>query len=71
MLTHHVSNHTYSMCMLNPAVERSIPAWCHMLQAKRGGLRDTDAIELLSTVFKAVLQRTGVEAQVRVRSPVI
>lgn len=34
------------------------------LQAKRGSLRDTDAIDLLSTVFKAVLEKTGVEGSV-------
>ena len=34
-------------------------------QARRGGLKDTDAIDLLSTVFKAVLDTTGVEPQVR------
>ena len=33
-------------------------------QAKRGGLKDTDAIDLLATVFKAVLERTHVEPQV-------
>lgn len=38
------------------------------MQAKRGGLRDTDAADLLSTLFKAVLERTGVEPQVRVGS---
>lgn len=32
--------------------------WFLLLQAKRGGLKDTDAVDLLSTVFKAVLDRT-------------
>jgi acetyl-CoA acetyltransferase len=31
------------------------------MQARRGGLKDTDAVDLLSTVFKAVLTQTGVE----------
>jgi acetyl-CoA acetyltransferase len=30
-------------------------------QARRGGLRDTDAIDLLATVYRATLERTGVE----------
>ncbi|PNW70527.1 hypothetical protein CHLRE_17g723650v5 [Chlamydomonas reinhardtii] len=34
-----------------------------LTKAKRGGLRDTDAADLLSTLFKAVLERTGVEPQ--------
>jgi hypothetical protein len=33
-------------------------------QAKRGGLKDTDAVELLSTVFKAVIDKTGVDPRV-------
>lgn len=32
-----------------------------LTKAKRGGLRDTDAIDLLATVFKAVLVKTGIE----------
>ncbi|KAG2490550.1 hypothetical protein HYH03_010944 [Edaphochlamys debaryana] len=32
-----------------------------LTKAKRGGLRDTDAVDLLATVFKAVLERTRVE----------
>jgi hypothetical protein len=36
------------------------------LQAKRGGLKDTDAVELLSTVFKAVIDKTGVDPRVRI-----
>ncbi|KAJ9520193.1 hypothetical protein QJQ45_030117 [Haematococcus lacustris] len=32
-----------------------------LTKAKRGGLRDTDAIELLSTVFKAVLDQTHLD----------
>lgn len=32
-----------------------------LTKAKRGGLKDTDAIDLLATVFKATLERTGVE----------
>lgn len=31
-----------------------------VLQAKRGGLKDTDAVDLLATVFKAVLDRTRI-----------
>ncbi|KXZ51925.1 hypothetical protein GPECTOR_11g51 [Gonium pectorale] len=34
-----------------------------LTKAIRGGLKDTDAIDLLATVFKAVLQRTGVEPE--------
>lgn len=30
------------------------------LQAKRGGLKDTDAVDLLATVFRAVLERTHI-----------
>lgn len=30
------------------------------MQAKRGGLKDTDAVDLLATVFKAVLDRTHI-----------
>jgi acetyl-CoA acyltransferase 1 len=30
------------------------------LQAKRGGLKDTDAVDLLATVFRAVLERTRI-----------
>jgi len=33
---------------------------CLLLQAKRGGLKDTDAVDLLATVFKAVLERTHI-----------
>lgn len=29
-------------------------------QAKRGGLKDTDAVDLLATVFKAVLERSRI-----------
>lgn len=29
-----------------------------LTKAKRGGLKDTDAVDLLATVFKAVLERT-------------
>lgn len=32
-----------------------------LTKAKRGGLKDTDAVDLLATVFKGVLERTGVE----------
>ena len=41
------------------------PARSVCLQAKRGGLRDTDAVDLLATVFKAVLAQTKVEPEVR------
>ncbi|EFJ53073.1 hypothetical protein VOLCADRAFT_102696 [Volvox carteri f. nagariensis] len=34
-----------------------------LTKARRGGLKDTDAVDLLATVFKAVLDRTGVEPQ--------
>lgn len=34
-----------------------------LTKAKRGGLKDTDAIDLLATVFKAVIQQSGVEPQ--------
>ena len=34
-------------------------------QAKRGGLKDTDAVDLLATLFTAVLERTRLEPQVR------
>ena len=34
------------------------------LQAKRGGLKDTDAIDMLTTVLKAVLEQTKVEPEV-------
>mmetsp|Transcript_21801 Transcript_21801/g.37207 ORF Transcript_21801/g.37207 Transcript_21801/m.37207 type:complete len:467 (-) Transcript_21801:333-1733(-) len=33
-----------------------------LTKAKRGGLKDTGAVDLMATVFKAVLERTGVEA---------
>ena len=39
-------------------------AWHHM-QAKRGGLRDTDAVDLLSAVFKGVLLQTKIDPKVR------
>lgn len=32
-----------------------------LTKAKRGGLKDTDAVDLLATVFKGVIERTGVE----------
>jgi acetyl-CoA acyltransferase 1 len=32
------------------------------LQAKHGGLKDTDAVDLLATVVKAVLERTRINA---------
>ena len=35
------------------------------LQARRGGLKDTDAVDLLATVFKGVLEKTQVDPQVR------
>lgn len=31
-----------------------------LLQAKRGGLKDTDAVDLLATVFKAVLEQSRI-----------
>ncbi|GFR42599.1 hypothetical protein Agub_g3530 [Astrephomene gubernaculifera] len=34
-----------------------------LTKAKRGGLKDTDAVDLLATVFKAVLERTRVEPE--------
>eukprot|EP00877_Chromochloris_zofingiensis_P002790 jgi/Chrzof1/12511/Cz06g36270.t1_ATO2B[v5.2] len=34
-----------------------------MTKAKRGGLKDTDAVDLMATVFKAVIQQAGVEPQ--------
>lgn len=34
-----------------------------MTKARRGGLKDTDAIDLLATVFKAVLEQTRVEPE--------
>jgi hypothetical protein len=34
------------------------------VQAKRGGLRDTDATDLLATVFKAVLNKTSLDPKV-------
>ncbi|GLC34123.1 3-ketoacyl-CoA thiolase 2, peroxisomal [Pleodorina starrii] len=34
-----------------------------LTKARRGGLKDTDAVDLLATVFKAVIDRTGVEPQ--------
>lgn len=37
-----------------------MPPEHNLLQAKRGGLKDTDAVDLLSTVFKAVLDRTRI-----------
>lgn len=37
-----------------------MPPQQNLLQAKRGGLKDTDAVDLLSTVFKAVLDRTRI-----------
>lgn len=38
---------------------------CNVLcaQAKRGGLKDTDAVDLLSVVFKALLEKSKVEAE--------
>eukprot|EP00967_Tisochrysis_lutea_P105592 scaffold161114_cov18-Tisochrysis_lutea.AAC.1 len=33
-------------------------------QAKRGGLRNTDATDLMATVFKAVLDKTSVDPKV-------
>ena len=35
------------------------------MQARRGGLKDCTGDELLSTVFKATIQQTGVEPAVR------
>ena len=35
------------------------------LQAKRGGLKDTLPDDMLATVFKATLQRTGIDPKVR------
>ena len=40
-------------------------------KAKRGGLRDTPADDLLATVLKATLQQTGVEPAVRQQSELI
>lgn len=34
-----------------------------MCKAKRGGLKDTDAVDMMATVFKAVLDRTKVEPE--------
>lgn len=34
-----------------------------LTKAKRGGLRDTDAVDLLATVFKAVIAQSGVEPE--------
>lgn len=34
-----------------------------LTKAKRGGLKDTDAVDLLATVFKAILERTRVEPE--------
>lgn len=34
-----------------------------LTKAKRGGLRDTDAVDLLATVFKAVLDQTRIEPE--------
>lgn len=39
-------------------------------QAKRGSLRDTDAVDLLAAVFKGVLDQTRVEPQVGGSGPV-
>lgn len=39
-----------------------------LLQAKRGGLKDTDAVDLLATVFKGVLAQTKINPAVRVSS---
>jgi len=41
---------------------RCPPLLC--VQAKRGGLRDTDATDLLATVFKAVLTKTAIDPKV-------
>ena len=38
---------------------------CRCVQARRGGLKDCTGDELLSTVFKATIQQTGVEPAVR------
>lgn len=38
-------------------------------KAKRGGLRNTDATDLLATVFKATLDRTQLDPKVRVAPP--
>lgn len=35
-----------------------------LTKAKRGGLKDTDAVDLLATVFKAVLEKTRIEPEV-------
>lgn len=35
-----------------------------LAQAKRGGLRNTDATDLMATVFKAVLDKTSVDPKV-------
>lgn len=42
-----------------------------MLQAKRGGLKDTPVDDMLSTVMNAVLQRTGVEPEVSADSTLL
>jgi len=50
----------------HPAPPHSLPSptlHATQPQARRGGLRDTDAIDLLATVYKATLDRTGVEPQ--------
>lgn len=38
------------------------------MQAKRGGLKDTLPDDLLVTVFKATLERTGINPAVRART---
>jgi len=45
-----------------PSAGALVEALPSVVQARRGGLRDTDAIDLLATLFKAVLAQTGVEA---------
>ena len=46
----HPHTHTAACTLLHALLAPS--------QAKRGGLKDTDAVDLLATVFKAVLDRT-------------
>jgi hypothetical protein len=53
-----------TLSVLRFATPLAVALACFPFQAKRGGLKDTDAIDLMATVFKATLDRTGVEPQV-------
>lgn len=63
------SPHTQHLCSLQqlshpPLTTSATHYFCNnprTPQARRGGLRDTDAVDLLSTVYKATLERTGLE----------